>query len=318
MMSNPTRLRPAAGFRLLAVLLLLALASLGCSVGRLIVAPTPTPTPTPPATLRPTDTVTPTPTITPTPTWTPTPTHTITPTSTETAIASATPTPLPPPEARIAVEEANIRSGPGPTFERIGQAQQGQVFSIVGVNSEGSWWQICCLDGGLSGWVMGSLISISGDTDGLTASDIPTPPPPPAPAPTDTPTPIPPTPTPAPLFYAPEVQHFPTTNRWLTLWVRVYNPALAPVPGWRVQLRRNGQVVLTSDPSRDVFEFSAPPDRGNRKLYNIKIEVLEPGVGDWELYVIDGAGQVQSPIVRFSTSDGDPNREKYVGFLSAQ
>ncbi len=318
-MTNPTRPRPAARLRLLAALLLLAFASLGCSVGRLIVAPTPTPTPTPPATLRPTDTVTPTPTITPTPTWTPTPTDTITPTPTETPIATPTPTPLPPPEARIAIEQANIRSGPGPTFERIGQANQGQVFSIVGVNSEGTWWQICCLEGGLSGWVMGSLISISGNTDGLTASDIPTPPPPPPPAATDTPTPIPPTPTPAPLFYVGEGPlHFQTNNDWLTIWVKVYNLAGAPVSGWRVQLRRGGQVVFTSAPSRDVFEFSAPPDRGNRKPYNIKVEILNPGAGDWELYVIDGGGQIQSPLVRFSTSSGDPNREKFVAFLSAQ
>lgn len=318
-MTTHTRPRHIAGLRLLAALLLLALASLGCSVGRLIVAPTPTPTPTPPATLRPTDTVTPTPTITPTPTWTPTPTFTITPTPTETPIASATPTPLPGPEARIAAETANIRSGPGPTFERIGQASQGQVFPIVGVNSAGTWWQICCLDGGLSGWVLGTLISISGNTDALVASDIPTPPPPAPPPPTDTPTPIPPTATPAPLFYVGEGPlHFSTNNEWLTVWTKIYNATGAPVPGWRVQLRRGGQVVLTSEPSRDVFDFSAPPDRGNRKPYNIKVELRNPGVGDWELYVIDGAGQIQSPIVRFATSSGDPNREKFVGFLSAQ
>ncbi len=307
---------------LLAVLALFLFASLGCtSVGRLIVAPTPTPLPPLLPTLRPTDTTTPTPSITPSPSFTPTPTFTLTPIpiATDTPLAPATPTPPPGPKARITNETANIRGGPGVTFERIAQVNQGQAFDITGVNSTRDWWQICCLADGRSGWILGTLIAVEGDTAALPVSDIATPPPPATPLPTDTPTALPPTPTPSPLFYQGEGPlHFPTENLWLTVWVKVYDRYGTPLPGWRAQVKRNGQLVYTSAPSRDVFEFSAPPNLGNRKEYNIKVEIPEPGSANWELYLIDANEGIQSPIISFSTSLGDPNREKFVGFLSAQ
>ena len=104
------------------------LATLGCtSVGRMVVAPTPTPTMLPIPTLLPTNTVTPTPTITPTYTFTPAPTDT----------PSPTPLPVTPspelalqapqaanPQARAIRSDINARSGPGITFGRVGRAER--------------------------------------------------------------------------------------------------------------------------------------------------------------------------------------------------
>ncbi len=295
--------------------LLLILSGLGCtSVGRLIVAPTPTPSPPPPV-LVPTATPTPTPspTTVPTPTWTPTPTETPVPTPTP---EPPTPTPIPVPQARAREEQVNVRAGPGVTFPRIGQIGRGEVYDILATNLERSWYQICCLPNGQEGWVNGALVEITGPTEFLAVLDIPTPPPTEPPPPTDTPEP---TPTPAPLFYRGEGPIFmPTTNDWVTLWIKVYDRFGSPLPGWRLQIRRNGVVYATTPPSRDVLEYSAPPGFGNRKLYNLKYEIPAPGIADWEVYLIDNNGQIQSPIVPFTTTPTNPNREIYIAFLFAQ
>lgn len=85
-------------------------------------------------------------------------------------------------------------------------------------------------------------------------------------------------------------------------------------------MRRNGAVVATSDPSLPYFQWSAPPgDKfGNRVQYNLKVEVPNPGDAQWEVYLVDEGGVRRSPIVTFTTSQTNPNREIYIGFLSAQ
>jgi hypothetical protein len=114
----------------------------------------------------------------------------------------------------------------------------------------------------------------------------------------------------------------PTNNEWVTLWVKVYRGSGdgEPVPGWRLQVKRNGVVVATSEPSASVFQYSAPPGQefGNRQLYNIKLEIQNPGTAEWEAYLIDAAGKRQSPIITFTTQPGNQRREIYVGFLAAQ
>ncbi|NOX63565.1 MAG: SH3 domain-containing protein [Chloroflexi bacterium] len=311
---------PRHNRRLLVVIILLVMASFGCtSVGRLIVAPTPTPTPTPPATLRPTNTATPTSTITPTPSFTPSPIVTATPTA-----PPLTPTPTasiaPAPRARATRGGVNVRSGPGILFTRIGVLQQGQVYDIVGANPEGTWWKLCCIDGGREGWVRADLIEISGPLDQVPVFTINTP----TPRPTPTATPIPPTPTPVPAFYRGIGPIFmPTNNSWVTVWGKVYGGVGEgyPIAGYRLQIRRKGGgIAATSEPSRPVFEWSAPEgdEYGNRVQYNVKLELFNPGINTWELYLIDAAGRIQSPIIEFTTSPDNPNKEIHVGFLARQ
>jgi len=294
---------------------LLLLVITGCSsVGALIVAPTPTPTPTITPTLLPTSTVTPTATITPTPT----PTATVIPTVTATPIPpTPTITPTPAAQVRITSESANVRSGPGLVFPVIGSVRQGETYNVTGVNPSGTWWRICCLSGEKEGWVRSDLVSISGDLNTIPVIVIPTP----TPRPTATPTPIPPTPTPGLLFYRGIGPIFmPTNNDWLTLWVKVYGGTGEgyPIPGWRLEAKRNGVVVGVSEPSLPVFMWSAPPGYGNRVQYNLKMEIYNPGEADWEVYLIDTGGVRRSPIVNFTTSIVNPNKEIYIGFLAAQ
>lgn len=308
----------ASSARILAIILLLLVATLGCtSVGRMVVAPTPTPTATALPTLLPTSTVTPTATLTPTPTFTPTGIPTETPTPLPSTTPTLTLTPVPIAEARVLNPSVNVRSGPSIRFSRIGEVRQDEVYSIISTDPSGIWWELCCLEGGQSGWVRGDLIAISGPLNEIEVATINTP----TPIPTSTFTPVPPTATPPPLFYRGEGPIFmPTNNNWVTLWVKVYDRALLPVDGWRLQVTRDGIVAATSQPSLKFFQYSAPEGTqfGNRVQYNIKLEIQNPGTATWQVYLIDGAEVVQSPIVDFTTQPGNERREIYIGFLSAR
>lgn len=294
------------------------LGSFGCtSVGRLVVAPTPTATPTALATLRATNTVTPTPTITPTPTWTPTSIPTVTPTPTITPTPTATPSPIPVASARVIAADAIVRSGPGLVFPKVGVVQQGQEFGVTGANGSGTWWQICCLEADKKGWVRVDLVEITGPLNEVAVITVPTP----TPRPTATATPIPPTPTPGLLFYRARGPEFrPTNNELATIWVKVYGGAGDgyPIPGWRLEIKRDGQVVGVSEPSRDFFEKNAPADFDYGDPYNLKYEILHPGTASWEFYLIDSNGVRRSPIVEFTTQPSNPNREVWVAFLSTR
>lgn len=122
-------------------------------------APSPTPTATELPTTMPTPTVQPTATaeatVTPTPTLadttTPTvvPTNTTPPTVTPTITTQATATPKPtattapePAAEPVANRNANLRAGPGTTYQIVGTVQQGQVLSLVGRNQANDWYQL--------------------------------------------------------------------------------------------------------------------------------------------------------------------------------
>ncbi len=151
-------------------------------------APTPEPpTPEPPPTVQviaaapATDTVT------------MTETAPVTSTGSETATASeeAAPTPAPNPQAIVTGDVANTRNGPGTEYGLVGSVTRDQRFDIVGKNVDGSWWQICCVNG-QQAWIFGQLVRAENAEAVAVAQNIPAPPvvaaPPPA-APTAAPAP---------------------------------------------------------------------------------------------------------------------------------
>lgn len=120
---------------------------------------------------------------------TPMPATTATPTSTSTAIP-ATATPAQP--VALVNSVANVRSGPGTQYDRIGVAAVGQRFDIKGKNGAETWWQIDF--NGRAGWLFADLVSAEGDLGRVSVAPAP-------PTPTRVPptaTPVPPTPTPVP------------------------------------------------------------------------------------------------------------------------
>ena len=173
--------------------------------------------PTATETLTPTDvpTDTPEPTATNTPTDTPEPTATDTPQPTNTATPTNTPTYTATPRtttATIAVERANVRSGPGFDYPVIGTLGRDEDALVNGISEDRGWYQI--VFGPQLGWISAETVRISGNpniasilwpTNTPVPSNTPTVTPSltPTPQPTDTPTPTP-MPTADPALFLPE------------------------------------------------------------------------------------------------------------------
>lgn len=268
------------------------------------------------------------------PTPEPTPTLSPTPSLTPSATPSLTPTPF------IVLDAGftSLRSGPGAEFPLVAQLGPGIPITIVGRNTEGSWYQLCCVNGEAV-WVAASSVRTMNDPSGvsLVASG-------PAPTPTWTPTAtwtptITPTPTSTPYPFQKTIgpNFFPTNNEFLTIWARLFigtPPLDVPADGYYLTVLFEGferpqtNVRAASAPE---FSFSASPGAGNRIQYNVKYEYTPPdpktldpnstrtradliGTGTWTVYVSDGAGKQLSDSVTFTTQPTNPNREIYLAW----
>ena len=89
-------------------------------------------------------------------------------TPTATPVPSATPTPTATPTPMNAVARVtrtmNIREGPSTNYKVLGQAKSGDVFTIIGKNKAGTWWQVQ-LPGGKVGWLYGKLVEVTGPVE---------------------------------------------------------------------------------------------------------------------------------------------------------
>lgn len=117
----------------------------------------------------------------------------------ETAAGAATPapptnTPAPANPQLTIAQVANVRGGPGTTYNVVGAANPGQTFPISGKSPDGQWWQISY--NGQAGWVYGELVTTQNADAVAVAQNIPV-------APTAAPPPPPPTAAPAPVAAAP-------------------------------------------------------------------------------------------------------------------
>lgn len=74
--------------------------------------------------------------------------------------------------ARIITEVANLRVGPGLSFDIILEVQQGQVFPIINVSVDGLWLQVRTPEG-VEGWLFASLVEIEGDLSTINQATAP-------------------------------------------------------------------------------------------------------------------------------------------------
>ncbi|MEX1019486.1 MAG: SH3 domain-containing protein [Litorilinea sp.] len=105
------------------------------------------------------------------------------------------PAPEPEPSLFINIPAANLRLGPGTNYGLAGAATQDQQFEVIGRSPDGTWWQICCING-QQAWIFGDLARTENVTDVPVAQNIPAPPPvvqapPPQPEPEPQPQPEP-------------------------------------------------------------------------------------------------------------------------------
>jgi hypothetical protein len=60
----------------------------------------------------------------------------------------------------------NVRSGPGTEYPVTGSLVAGQSCSITGRNQASSWWKVTCTNG-ISGWVSGQVVTLSGPVNSV-------------------------------------------------------------------------------------------------------------------------------------------------------
>ncbi len=77
--------------------------------------------------------------------------------SLSTGAHAETPSSSPTLYARVIVESAAMRSGPGPGFRQIGLASRGDVFEVIQRATEGYWFQVRRQDGTVA-WIMGDAV----------------------------------------------------------------------------------------------------------------------------------------------------------------
>ncbi|HRW47498.1 MAG: SH3 domain-containing protein [Caldilinea sp.] len=201
------------------------------------------------------------------------------------AIQGTLPEPTPTPEATpvpaatqpvspTVTVDANLRSGPGTTFEVLGGTVTGQAVNIVGRNADGTWFR---LDNG--GWVLGTLVANPPALESVpVVNDDGTPVEEPAAAPAETPAAglggLLPTPTPqAPAAAAPAAD----TEAYLTAAAELVgqfdvvlnsvdsllaevngNPALISDSAWTT--RMNAALTLLRRTSASVGELDVPAE----------------------------------------------------------
>ncbi len=270
------------------------------------------------------------------------PGETAPPTVTETPLPLPTATPIPTATPFIIVESGlvSLRTGPGVEYPLVAQLGPRIPIAIVGQNPEGSWYQLCCVNGSQV-WVASNHAQVNNDPS-LAVLIEPGPPPPPTPTPTFTETPtVTPTPT-ATLFpfdRAVGPQFFPTNNKFLTIWVKLFvgtPPTEEPAGGYYLKVFFKDverQSTNGTMPSGEEFFRVGPLGTGYGNLtFNLKYEYRPPdpksldppstetpeqliGTGAWRVYVVDGAGNQLSDAVEFITDPGNLNREVYIAWV---
>lgn len=265
-------------------------------------------------------TATPPPTATPTPgPPTATPTATFTP-GPPTATPTATQTPLPPVMVEVTVDRANVRQGPSVFYPIVARLDIGTQITVVGRNSAGTWWKVCCVNGS-DVWIADSVVKVTGPL--WTVSEVANVPPPP-------PTPIPPpTPAPTPTFAWPfrlegAVQEYPHGQNFFRVDAVIYNGA-TPLWGYKLRVRKlstgqewisdrsqaswNWIVLQYPDDGRSVNPtLDCPVPRKGLLCIKTNVKWDSNGVGVplgddvWEVTAVDGANNPISASVRLPTS----------------
>ena len=290
---------------------------------------TPTPSVTPTAPLAPF-------TETPTPGPSATPTETLVPTATPTLTLTPTATPF----ARVLTDRANVRTGPGVAYPVVTQLSIGTEVTVVGRNPQGTWVQICCVNGE-SVWIAGSVVEVINDV--IQISLVVTGP---APTPTETPT-VTPTPTATAMIYAFEIAegplYMPTNNGFLSIWGKIfvgeYEDGL-PLEGYYYDASFEGferpntlgdvrsfgyydRLFRMSFPEREKpfnykYEYKPYPDEAGPGLdyaANRALSIVALGSGNWTVILRDGEGRQMAPSVVFRLDPSNFNREIYIGWI---
>ncbi|MCC6168192.1 MAG: SH3 domain-containing protein [Caldilineaceae bacterium] len=265
---------------------------------------------------------------TPHPTFTPTPAAAQPQAAPQPATGGAAATPAPPGAAAAPATGAkavvnsplvNVRTGPSTDYEVVNTVERGAEYDIVGKNGDGSWWLICCVDGG-EAWIIGEYVDTDGPVDSVplagqpaadasgtdAATDAATPPPaaenPAAPAPAEF------------TFDLRKQEQFPESGLVrIFLYVYAGNDSLA---GYSLRISHNGAdlpVEGTSFAGQPAFTWPFQDARQRYQNFKIEFSDVDPA-GVWEVQLIDSAGTPVGPAATFTLAANDPQQELYVRY----
>lgn len=66
----------------------------------------------------------------------------------------------------MALQDVNIRSGPGTQFRSLSYIAEGQTAKVTGVSANGNWWRVICPDDSVGSCWVSALSSLTRETDG--------------------------------------------------------------------------------------------------------------------------------------------------------
>ncbi|GIV71967.1 MULTISPECIES: SH3 domain-containing protein [Caldilinea] len=246
----------------------------------------------------------------------------------EASSQSAEPTATPSPRLTTKEAAVNVRLGPGTNYGLAGVAEQGQEFTIVGVNPDRTWWLICCVNG-KEAWIFGELTERENDAFVPVVEDIPAPPQQVAQAPAQQPAaPSEPSPTPAPqpppaddpcaniggdgckfrLRNGPSFA--PNGGTELKLQIHFIHSGVEggqPQGSYFVWLEKDGVKLPVADGVRSIALQSQQGTLGKFN-YEYKIGLSDiPGnnvAGTYAIWVLDGNGERDSQTYTFTVPEG--------------
>lgn len=83
---------------------------------------------------------------------------------------TATPTAKSAPVATVKDDLVNLRSGPGTSYDLLGQAVLSDTLQIVGRTAASDWWQVCCTADKESAWVKAEFVQTDQSAQKLAAA----------------------------------------------------------------------------------------------------------------------------------------------------
>lgn len=261
---------------------------------------------------------------TPHPTFTPTPQPAqlqaaVTP---ETAIGGAVAAPTganaagnaSPTGARAVVNSplVNARTGPSTDFDIVATVERGDEYDIVGKNSDGSWWQVCCI-AGADAWIIAEYVDTDGPVDSVpvagqqpSAEPAATAEPPTTGGATTT--------ADAMTFDLRKQEQFPETGL-----VRIFLYVVSGTDsqaGYSLRITHNGaELPVEGESFAGQPAFTWPFQDARQRYQNFKIEFadIDPA-GVWEVQLIDSSGSPAGPAATFNLAANDPQQELYVRY----
>ncbi len=78
----------------------------------------------------------------------------------------------PNPQIRVQAERLNARTGPSTNYPTVTVLEAGETFDLIGRLNDGTWWQICCINGDPA-WVIAEGVELWGNANLAPVVEIP-------------------------------------------------------------------------------------------------------------------------------------------------